>query len=202
MPPRLLSEAEVVASLRGQRVAVVGNAAFVLEQRHGAAIEAADVVVRMNAGVPGPEHAQANGDPMVITRYLYKPTAGEGLTRFNDNRRTHVFVTDVGTRQVTQLTDGATYEQKLQLYKETTEMLMRILNKKPEYTFVVIEEVDNKSWGHMGTSVHEIRMSQAAGGAVPGMGMKFTGGKAAHTTWAISKDWLSQRSKEITVKPE
>ncbi|HEX6591748.1 MAG TPA: alpha/beta fold hydrolase [Moraxellaceae bacterium] len=30
----------------------------------------------------------------------------------------------------------------------------------------------------------------------------FTGGKAAHTTWAISKDWLSQRSKEITVKPE
>lgn len=30
----------------------------------------------------------------------------------------------------------------------------------------------------------------------------FTGGKAAHTTWAISKDWLSQRSKEITVKLE
>jgi polyhydroxyalkanoate synthase len=23
----------------------------------------------------------------------------------------------------------------------------------------------------------------------------FTGGKAAHTTWAISKDWLSQRSR-------
>ena len=45
-----------------------------------------------------------------------------------------------------EITDGATYEQKLQLYKETTEMLMRILNKKPEYTFVVIEEVDNKSW--------------------------------------------------------
>jgi 4-oxalocrotonate tautomerase len=76
-----------------------------------------------------------------------------------------------------EITDGATYEQKLQLYKETTEMLMRVLNKKPEYTFVVIEEVDNKSWGHMGTSVHEIRMSQAGGGPVPGMGMKFTGGK-------------------------
>lgn len=40
-------------------------------------------------------------------------------------------------------------------------MLQRILNKKPEYTFVVIEEVDNKSWGHMGTSVHEIRMREA-----------------------------------------
>ena len=60
-----------------------------------------------------------------------------------------------------EITDGATYEQKLQIYKETTEMLQRILNKKPEYTFVVIEEVDNKSWGHMGTSVHEIRMREA-----------------------------------------
>jgi len=71
-----------------------------------------------------------------------------------------------------EITDGATYEQKLQLYKETTEMLMRILNKKPEYTFVVIEEVDNKSWGHMGTSVHEIRMAQAAGIPVLAMGQK------------------------------
>ncbi|MEQ1900301.1 MAG: 4-oxalocrotonate tautomerase family protein [Devosia sp.] len=71
-----------------------------------------------------------------------------------------------------EITDGATYEQKLQLYKETTEMLMRILNKKPEYTFVVIEEVDNKSWGHMGTSVHEIRMAQAAGLPIPAMGQK------------------------------
>jgi 4-oxalocrotonate tautomerase len=60
-----------------------------------------------------------------------------------------------------EITDGATYEQKLQLYKETTEMLVRILNKKPEYTFVVIEEVDNKNWGHMGTSVHEIRAAEA-----------------------------------------
>jgi 4-oxalocrotonate tautomerase len=72
-----------------------------------------------------------------------------------------------------EITDGATYEQKLQIYKETTEMLQRILNKKPEYTFVVIEEVDNKSWGHMGTSVHEIRMREAkereaaAAGAAP-----------------------------------
>jgi 4-oxalocrotonate tautomerase len=71
-----------------------------------------------------------------------------------------------------EITDGATYEQKLQIYKETTEMLQRILNKKPEYTFVVIEEVDNKSWGHMGTSVHEIRMAQAAGVPIPAAGQK------------------------------
>jgi 4-oxalocrotonate tautomerase len=60
-----------------------------------------------------------------------------------------------------EITDGATYEQKLQIYKETTEMLVRILNKKPEYTFVVIEEVDNKNWGHMGTSVALIREAEA-----------------------------------------
>ena len=78
-----------------------------------------------------------------------------------------------------EITDGATYEQKLQIYKETTEMLMRILNKKPEYTFVVIEEVENKSWGHMGTSVHEIRMAQAAGVPIPAMGQKTEVSKAA-----------------------
>ena len=60
-----------------------------------------------------------------------------------------------------EITDGATYDQKLQIYKETTEMLSRILNKKPEYTFVVIEEVDNKNWGHMGTSVAKIREAEA-----------------------------------------
>ncbi|MBK5256213.1 MAG: PD40 domain-containing protein, partial [Vicinamibacteria bacterium] len=47
------------------------------------------------SAVPGPETADATGDPVVITRYLYKPTAGEGNTRFNDNRRREVFVIDV-----------------------------------------------------------------------------------------------------------
>lgn len=61
-----------------------------------------------------------------------------------------------------EITDGATYEQKLQIYKETTEMLVRILGKNPEYTFVVIEEVDNKNWGHKGTSVAKIREAEAA----------------------------------------
>ena len=65
------------------------------------------------SATPGPEGDDANGDPMVITRYLYKPTAGEGSTRFNDNRRTHLFVVDVGTRQVTQLTEGTAYEHSI-----------------------------------------------------------------------------------------
>ena len=71
-----------------------------------------------------------------------------------------------------EITDGATTEQKLELYKGVTDLLVKVLNKKPEYTFVVIEEVDNKNWGHMGTSVHEIRTAQAAGVPVPAMGQK------------------------------
>lgn len=60
----------------------------------------------------GPEQA-ATGDPMVITRYLYKPTAGEGLTRFNDNRRLHLFVVDRATKKVRQLTSGSYYEHSI-----------------------------------------------------------------------------------------
>ncbi len=49
------------------------------------------------SATPGPETADATGDPIVITRYLYKPDAGEGNTHFNDNRRLHIFVVDVAT---------------------------------------------------------------------------------------------------------
>lgn len=78
-----------------------------------------------------------------------------------------------------EITDGATYEQKLQIYKETTEMLVRILNKKPEYTFVVIEEVDNKNWGHMGTSVALIREAEAKERAKAAASSKKPAAKAA-----------------------
>jgi len=61
---------------------------------------------------PGPE-ADANGDPMVITRYAYKPTASEGLTRFNDNRRTHIYIVDVTTRKSRQLTSGSRDEHSV-----------------------------------------------------------------------------------------
>ncbi len=60
----------------------------------------------------GPE-SDANGDPMVITRYLYKPTASEGSTRFNDNRRLHLFIADIATKQVRQLTHGNYYEHSI-----------------------------------------------------------------------------------------
>ena len=65
------------------------------------------------SSTPGPEE-DANGDPMVITRYSYKPTASEGLTRFDDNRRLHLFVADLATRHVKQLTSGNYYEHSIQ----------------------------------------------------------------------------------------
>jgi len=65
------------------------------------------------SSVAGPETADATGDPIVITRYLYKPDAAEGMTRFNDNRRLHLFMVDVASGRVEQLTDGAFYEHSV-----------------------------------------------------------------------------------------
>ncbi|MBM4193005.1 MAG: S9 family peptidase [Gemmatimonadetes bacterium] len=61
---------------------------------------------------PGLE-PDANGDPMVITRYAYKPTSSAGAARFVDNRRTHVFVVDVATRKARQLTTGTRDEHSI-----------------------------------------------------------------------------------------
>jgi dipeptidyl aminopeptidase/acylaminoacyl peptidase len=65
------------------------------------------------SSTPGAEAAEASGDPMVITRYLYKPDAGEGMTRFNDNQRLHIFVVDVASKQIRQLTKGNTDEHSI-----------------------------------------------------------------------------------------
>jgi dipeptidyl aminopeptidase/acylaminoacyl peptidase len=62
---------------------------------------------------PGPETADATGDPIVITRYLYKPTASEGNSHFNDNRRLHIFAVDVASGESRQLTDGVHSEHSI-----------------------------------------------------------------------------------------
>jgi 4-oxalocrotonate tautomerase len=49
--------------------------------------------------------------------------------------------------------DGVTAEQKAQLIQDSTEMMVRVLNKDPATTFVVIEEVDTDNWGIGGQSV-------------------------------------------------
>ncbi len=82
------------------------------------------------SATPGPE-ADANGDPMVITRYLYKPTASEGETRANDNRRLHVFVADVAAKRVQQLTAGVYYEHSIDWSPKGDEILF-VSNRGPD----------------------------------------------------------------------
>lgn len=48
---------------------------------------------------------------------------------------------------------GATAEQKAELIKGATDLLQRVLNKNPDTTIVVIEEVETDNWGVGGDSV-------------------------------------------------
>lgn len=57
--------------------------------------------------------------------------------------------------------DGATVEQKKAVIKGITDVLVKVLNKNPEYTFVVIDEVETDNWGHKGTTVTELRKAAA-----------------------------------------
>ena len=82
------------------------------------------------SSTPGAEAAEAAGDPMVITRYLYKPDAGEGMTRFNDNQRLHIFVVDVATKQIRQLTKGNTDEHSIDWSPDGKEILY-LTNPEP-----------------------------------------------------------------------
>jgi dipeptidyl aminopeptidase/acylaminoacyl peptidase len=82
------------------------------------------------SAAPGPETADATGDPVVITRYLYKPDADEGMTRFNDNRRLHIFVVDVASGRVQQLTTGNHYEHSID-WSPNGEELAFVSNREP-----------------------------------------------------------------------
>lgn len=52
---------------------------------------------------------------------------------------------------------GVTVEQKKQLIKGVTRLLVDVLNKNPQSTSVVIDEVDPDNWGLGGESVTELR---------------------------------------------
>jgi len=49
-----------------------------------------------------------------------------------------------------QITKGATRDQKAELVKDITQSLNRVFNKKPEYTHIVIQEIDEENWGYSG----------------------------------------------------
>ena len=55
------------------------------------------------------------------------------------------------------LDDGVTAEQKAEVIAGITEIMVRVLNKNPESTFVVIDEVPLDNWGFKGKPVSQLR---------------------------------------------
>ena len=53
--------------------------------------------------------------------------------------------------------EGATPEQKRRLIKGATDLLVDVLGKNPNTTFVVIDEVEMEDWGAGGLPVAEYR---------------------------------------------
>ena len=53
--------------------------------------------------------------------------------------------------------EAATAEQKTELIKGATDLLVKVLGKNPKTTVVVIEEVETDNWGIGGESVTVLR---------------------------------------------
>lgn len=60
------------------------------------------------------------------------------------------------------LTAGVTQAQKDTLIAGVTELLVKTLNKDPEKTFVVIDEVDPGNWGIAGVNTTVYRQRRKA----------------------------------------
>ena len=58
--------------------------------------------------------------------------------------------------------EGATAEQKQQLIEGTTDLLVRVLNKNPATTFVIIDEIDTDNWGIGRENITTVRKREAA----------------------------------------
>ena len=55
--------------------------------------------------------------------------------------------------------DGVTLEQKAELIKGVTDLLVKVLHKNPATTVVVINEVETDNWGIGGETVTARRRS-------------------------------------------
>lgn len=54
-----------------------------------------------------------------------------------------------------QIVKGATREQKVELVRDITNSLVRVLGKKPEHIHIVIQEIDDEDWGFAGLLTDE-----------------------------------------------
>ncbi|QJP15829.1 4-oxalocrotonate tautomerase family protein [Starkeya sp. ORNL1] len=60
---------------------------------------------------------------------------------------------------------SVTSEEKAALIAGVSQLLLDVLHKPLEATFVVIEEVETENWGWGGLPVQEFRKRRAAGGS-------------------------------------
>lgn len=60
-----------------------------------------------------------------------------------------------------QITKGATREQKSAIVKDVTESLAKHLNKNPEHTHIVIQEIEEQDWGFAGMLTDDWKKQQA-----------------------------------------
>ncbi|HEX5739296.1 MAG TPA: 4-oxalocrotonate tautomerase family protein [Hydrogenophaga sp.] len=58
--------------------------------------------------------------------------------------------------------EGVTAEQKAELIAGVSALLLRVLNKDPSLTHVVIDEVDLENWGVGGVPVPQYRQRSQA----------------------------------------
>ena len=58
------------------------------------------------------------------------------------------------------VTPAITTEQAKQIVEEITDSLVRILDKKPEQTHIVIDEIDQERWGFSGMLTSEFRKNE------------------------------------------
>ncbi len=56
--------------------------------------------------------------------------------------------------------EGVTAEQKRRLIDGTTKLLQEVLNKDPQTTYVVIDEIDADNWGVGDETVTQLRARQ------------------------------------------
>lgn len=84
------------------------------------------------SATPGPELPEegADGEPIVIRRYLYRNPGSDGVSYFNDNRRLHIFMVELTSGQVVQLTDGHYYEHSIDWSPLGDEILF-VSNREP-----------------------------------------------------------------------
>ncbi len=71
----------------------------------------------------------------------------------NGSKKINNLKTDMPYVNIKVTKDGVTSEQKAELIKGVTELLQKVLNKNPETTVVVIDEVDTDNWGIGGVQV-------------------------------------------------